>query len=193
MAYTEEDAARRAVRIPRVLLPEDADMYVWAVNACDQFTSNAAYWREVEKIAEGKLSTYHLIFPEIYLKDDPEGRIAKINADMRSYLADGVFKEVDGGFILVERTTSSGTRTGIVLAIDLECYSFVPEDGALIRSTEATVLDRLPPRVKIRQDAPLVLPNAAAPAASGCVFGSNSRAHAPVSVVSRKPLRGRSS
>ena len=159
MAYTEEDAARRAVRIPRVLLPEDADMYVWAVNACDQFTSNAAYWREVEKIAEGKLSTYHLIFPEIYLKDDPEGRIAKINADMRAYIADGVFKEVDGGFILVERTTSSGTRTGIVLAIDLECYSFVPEDGALIRSTEATVLDRLPPRVKIRKDAPLELPH----------------------------------
>lgn len=159
MAYTEEDAARRAVRIPRVLLPEDADMYVWAVNACDQFTSNAAYWREVEKIAEGKLSTYHLIFPEIYLKDDPEGRIAKINADMRSYLADGVFKEVDGGFILVERTTQSGTRTGIVLAIDLECYSFVPEDRALIRSTEATVLDRLPPRVKIRKDAPLELPH----------------------------------
>ena len=159
MAFTEENAARRTVRIPRVLLPKDADMYAWAVNACDQFTSNTDYWREVEKIAEGKLSTYHLIFPEIYLKDDPDGRIAQINANMRAYLKDGVFKELDGGFILVERTTQSGTRTGIVLAIDLECYSFVPEDSALIRSTEATVLDRLPPRVKIRKDAPLELPH----------------------------------
>ena len=85
-------------------------MYAWAVNACDQFTGDMAYWREVENLTAGKLSTYHLIFPEIYLKDRPEERIKKINAAMYDYLNGGVFKEVHG-FILVERSTPSGTRT----------------------------------------------------------------------------------
>lgn len=149
---------QNTIYIPQILLPRDADMPVWAVNACDQFTGDVAYWREVERLTSGKLSTYHLIFPEIYLKDEPKRRIAEINGEMRRYLSEGVFKEVDG-FILVERATESGIRTGIVLAVDLESYSFVRSDRALIRSTEATILDRLPPRVAIRENAPMELPH----------------------------------
>lgn len=151
-------APRNTISVPQILLPCGADMYSWAVNACDQFTSDLSYWQEVGRIAQGKPSAYHIIFPEIYLKDNPEARIAAINSQMYRYLESGIFSEYNG-FVLVERTTESGTRTGIVLAIDLEQYSFRQEDNALIRSTEATVLDRLPPRVHIRSGAPLELPH----------------------------------
>lgn len=146
------------VQIPKILLPAAADMTAWAVNACDQFTSDAEYWREVERITAGKLSTYNLIFPEIYLKDRPAERIAAINKAMRDYLSDGVFKTVEG-MILVERSTPSGTRKGIVLSIDLEDYSFKKGAKTLIRSTEATILERIPPRVEIRKNAPIELPH----------------------------------
>ena len=147
------------IRIPQILLPADAEMYAWAVNACDQFTSDADYWRGVENLTSGKPSTYHIIFPEIYLKDEPQKRILNINSTMQRYLSGGIFKDVEGGFVLVERRTASGVRTGLVLAVDLESYSFVQEDKALIRSTEATILDRLPPRIEIRRNAPLELPH----------------------------------
>ena len=124
------------IKIPEILLPANADkMEAWAVNACDQYTSDAEYWKNVEKLTAGQPSAYNLIFPEIYLKDKPEERIARINKTMRQYLSGAIFKKVSGGFILVERKTQSGTRTGIVLAIDLEDYSFEAGTKALIRST----------------------------------------------------------
>ena len=149
----------KAIKTPKILLPANADMSVWAVNACDQFTSDNKYWEEVESLVGSKPSTLRLIYPEIYLKDNPEQRIKDINANMESYLSGGVFKQLDEGFVLVERTTQSGTRTGIVLAIDLEAYDFKVGSKALIRSTEATILERIPPRVKIRENAPIELPH----------------------------------
>lgn len=148
-----------AINIPEILLPKKADMTRWSVNACDQFTSDYAYWEELDKFVGDSVSTLRLIFPEIYLKDNPEARIEKINATMRSYLDNGIFESVDGGFILVERTTQSGTRTGLMLAIDLEDYDFTKDSKALIRSTEATILERIPPRVQIRKNAPVELPH----------------------------------
>ena len=147
------------IKIYDILLPATADMKYWAVNACDQFTSDYPYWEEVERITKGKLSTFNLIFPEIYLKDNPEKRIAAANAAMDKYLKEGVFKTVEGGFILVERATESGTRTGLVLAIDLEDYSFEKGAKTPVRSTEATILERIPPRVEIRKNAPVELPH----------------------------------
>ncbi|MDE5721861.1 MAG: DUF1015 domain-containing protein [Clostridia bacterium] len=149
------------INIPEILLPENADMPLWAVNACDQFTSDLEYWQNLEKLVGKAPSTLNLIFPEIYLKDRPKERITRINETMCEYLDGGIFKTVKDGFIFVERTTDeSGTRRGIVLSIDLECYSF--EKGAKIpvRSTEATILERIPPRVEIRKNAPLELPHA---------------------------------
>lgn len=148
-----------AIKIPEILLPEGADMTRWAVNACDQFTSDNAYWEELDNFVGESVSALRLIYPEIYLKDNPEARIKAINANMRKYLGEGVFRSVEGGFVLVERTTQSGTRTGIVLAIDLEAYDFRKGSRALIRSTEATILERIPPRVKIRENAPVELPH----------------------------------
>lgn len=148
-----------AIKIPQILLPKDADMELWAVNACDQFTSDKKYWSQLDALVGDNPSTLRLIFPEIYLKDKPEERIKEINAHMRDYIYGGVFEEIQGGFILVERTTQSGKRTGIVLAIDLEEYDFNQGSKALIRSTEATILERIPPRVKIREHAPIELPH----------------------------------
>ena len=151
----------KTLHLPEILLPADGtDMTKWAVNACDQFTSDYGYWREVENYVAGSPSTFNLIFPEIYLKERTEERIKRINSAMQEYLDGGVFKCVKGGFILVERTTESGTRTGILLAVDLEDYSFLKNDNAVIRSTEATVPERIPPRVEIRKDAPIELPHA---------------------------------
>jgi len=147
------------VTVPTILLPKNADMTAWAVNACDQFTSDGKYWEDLKAFVGDRASALNLIYPEIYLKDDTQNRINAINATMEKYLKDGVFYEVTGKFILVERTTQSGTRTGIVLAIDLEDYSFEKGSQALIRSTEATILERIPPRVKIRENAPIELPH----------------------------------
>ncbi len=149
-----------SIKIPDILLPADGvDMSAWAVNACDQYTSDYAYWQEVERISAGKPSSYNLIFPEIYLNDRPEQRIARINRNMREYLSGGIFKKISGGFILVERTTASGTRTGVVIAVDLEYYSYEVGVRTPIRSTEDTIKERIPPRVKIRENAPLELPH----------------------------------
>ena len=148
------------VRIPEILLPrKGTDMSRWAVNACDQFTSDAAYWHTLEEYVGSAPSTSNLVYPEIYLKDDTQRRIERINSTMQSYLDDGIFTAVEGGFILVERRTQSGVRTGIVLAIDLEDYSFEKGAKSLIRSTEATILERIPPRVRIRENAPVELPH----------------------------------
>ncbi|MCD7729281.1 MAG: DUF1015 domain-containing protein [Clostridia bacterium] len=152
--------ARDVISVPEILLPENADMSAWAVIACDQYTSDEGYWSKLRSYIGGKPSAYNVIFPEIYLKDNPDKRIADINAAMYGYLDSGFFKTVSGGFILVERTTKeSGTRTGLMLAVDLEKYSFKAGAKTLIRSTEATILDRLPPRIKIRRNAPIELPH----------------------------------
>ncbi len=149
-----------SITVPEILLPADGtDMSCWAVNACDQYTSDAAYWHNVERLTAGKPSAFNLIFPEIFLNDEPEKRILRINEKMREYLSGGIFKKLDKGFILVERQTPSGVRTGIILSVDLEEYSFEKDANTPIRSTEATILERIPPRVEIRRNAPLELPH----------------------------------
>ena len=148
------------VKVPRVLLPkEDVDMKKWAVIACDQFTSQGQYWQQLKDYC-GEISALNIIFPEYYLeRGDMEERIRKINDYMNRYLAEGVFREVEG-VILTERTTSYGhKRTGLLLALDLEEYDFAPGAEPMIRATEATVKERLPVRLKIRENALLELPH----------------------------------
>ena len=147
------------VKIPRVLLPkEDVDLKKWAVIACDQFTSQGQYWQKLKEEC-GEVSALHIIFPEYYLdKGDMNERISAINSYMNRYLREGVFREVKG-VILTERVTAYGhKRTGLLVAVDLEQYDFTT--GKLpIRATEATVRERLPVRLKIRENAPLELPH----------------------------------
>ena len=144
--------------VPEILLPNDTvDKEKWAVIACDQFTSQPAYWNELDSFC-GDISTLRITFPEIYLGKGEDERIKKINETMYRYLNGGVFKSVNG-FILTVRTTKFGNRrVGILLAFDLEQYS-VEEDLA-VRATEAIVPERLPIRIRIREHAPIELPHA---------------------------------
>ena len=143
-----------------ILLPKE-NFEKWSVIACDQFTSRADYWEEVKKTAESAPSTVNLIYPEVYLgKTNAEETVAKINSEMLSYIENGVFEEYKNAFIYVERIQSDGRlRCGIVGAVDLEKYDYNEGSTSEIRATEKTVLERIPPRVKIRKDASLELPH----------------------------------
>jgi len=152
------------LEIPSILLPRfspDFDMQKWPVIACDQFTQDRSYWEKVKIAAAGMPSTLNLIFPEAFLADtDAQKRITEIHLNMERYLKDGILGEPKKGFIYLERDTPfNKKRRGLIAAIDLEQYDWQPASQALIRSTEGTVPDRLPPRMEIRRKAPLELPH----------------------------------
>ena len=150
------------IAVPRILLPKPGtDMAAWAVIACDQRTSDRAYWNALDALVGDKPSTLRLTLPEIYLEEeDCPARIARISEEMHAYRARGIFRTLPPGFILVQRQTRfSPLRTGIVLAVDLEAYSYEKGSAALIRATEATILGRIPPRLKIREAAELEFPH----------------------------------
>ncbi|MGN0664889.1 MAG: DUF1015 domain-containing protein [Huintestinicola sp.] len=146
-----------------ILIPDTAktDMSAWAVVACDQYTSQPDYWEDVRSITEGKPSALDLILPEVYLEDSGvDKRIDRIHDDMNKYLAEGIFKEYKDSMIYVERTDSTGkVRCGLVGAVDLEQYDFRKGSSSPVRATEATVIERIPPRIKVRTGAPLELPH----------------------------------
>ncbi|MBM3137579.1 MAG: DUF1015 domain-containing protein [Chloroflexi bacterium] len=143
-----------------VLLPKKGiDMSKWAVVACDQFTAEPEYWANVEKGTQNIPSTYHMILPEAYLgSEKAQTHQVKVNPAMDRYLLEGIFQEVEG-FIYVEREIESGIRQGLIAALDLEHYDFGVDSHSLIRATEGTIVDRLPPRIAIRKGAPLELPH----------------------------------
>lgn len=149
------------IQIPEILLPENLDVSTWSVVACDQYTQDRDYWKSVEKAAENKPSSLNIILPEVYLNDsDKPARIEKIRKTMNSYLEGGVFSSPSREFIYVERKTAYGRmRHGLVAAIDLETYEWKPFSKALIRATEATIVERIPPRMEIRRGAPLESPH----------------------------------
>lgn len=139
-----------------ILLPENCEMEKWAVIACDQFTSQPEYWKRVREFVGEEPSTLHLIYPEAELADFSKEKITKINEKMRQY--ESFLKEYREAYIYVERTLLDGrVRKGIVGMIDLEAYDFSRESQSLIRATERTVLERIPPRMEVREDANLEL------------------------------------
>lgn len=150
-----------SAKVPDILLPnKSVDMSKWAVVACDQYTSEPEYWEGVKKATEGSPSALNVIFPEVYLSKDNAPIIESINKTMYEYLDTGVLQSIGEGFVLIERSTPiTPKRLGLVMAVDLEDYSFVREDKANIRATEGTVVERIPPRVKIREHAPIELPH----------------------------------
>lgn len=144
-----------------ILLPKNTDMTKWSVVACDQYTSEAEYWNDVEKIVGDAPSTLKLTLPEIYLEDENVSeRIAKINSNMKALLDEDFFNEYKDSMIYLERTQSDGKiREGLIGVVDLEAYSYEKGAETPIRATEKTVIERIPPRVKIRENAPLELPH----------------------------------
>ncbi|MCX7774152.1 MAG: DUF1015 domain-containing protein [Clostridia bacterium] len=153
------------IDISSVLLPKSTiNMQKWAVVACDQYTSEPEYWKSVDTFVGEEPSTLRLIFPEAYLELEDEtqktARIEAINASMKNYLAQDIFVEQKDTVLLVERTFSSGKkRHGLMLSVDLERYDYSKGSQSLIRATEGTIIERLPPRIRIRENAPLELPH----------------------------------
>ena len=146
--------------IPEVYLPRPGiDLHKWAVIAVDQFTSQPEYWHEVEAIVGDAPSTLHLILPEIHLEQPGEAeRIQQIQTTSQQYLDAGILQP-HAGLIYVERSVGGKTRRGLLLALDLECYDYAAGSTSLIRATEGTIVERLPPRMKIRAGAALELPH----------------------------------
>lgn len=145
-----------------IMLPkQQIDMEKWSVVACDQFTSEPEYWEQVEKIVGDEPSSYRLILPEVYLEaEDIEVRLKKINQSMEDYLKQEVFDTYKDALIYVERRDSAGkVRAGIVGCIDLLEYNYEKGSTSCVRATESTVIERIPPRIRVRKNAPMELPH----------------------------------
>ena len=144
-----------------ILLPRECGLTKWAVVACDQYTSQPEYWERVDKYVGDAPSTLRLILPESKLEsDNVDQEIQKINHTMEQYLADGRLQELEDAMLLLERKLSNGkTRLGLLGKLDLEQYSYEKGSGTPIRATEGTVLSRIPPRMKVRRNAPIELPH----------------------------------
>ena len=144
-----------------ILLPKNVDMTKWSVVACDQYTSEPEYWKEVKEEVGDSPSTLNLILPELYLEEDNvEERIKKINEAMKDYLEEDIFTEYKDTMIYLERKQKDGkVREGLIGMVDLEDYSYEKGSQTLIRATEKTVIERIPPRLKVRENTPLELPH----------------------------------
>ncbi len=151
-----------ALKPADILVPkESVDMEKWAVIACDQYTSEPEYWNKTAEIVGNDYSSLNMILPEIYLEDsDVSDRISTIHNTMEKYLSENIFDEYKDSMIYVERIQSNGIlRAGIIGKIDLEEYDFNKGSTSQVRATEATVIERIPPRIKVRDGAPLELPH----------------------------------
>lgn len=154
--------ANRCTRIPEIMLPpKGTDLSKWAVIACDQYTSQPEYWAETDRIVGDAPSTLRLTLPEVYLEEvDVAARTETIHKTMRRYIEEGTLQTLPAGIILTERWSGGACpRRGIVLAMDLEAYEYTPGSASLIRPTEKTVVERIPPRLKVRQGACMELPH----------------------------------
>jgi len=143
---------------PKILLPKpEIDLRRWAVIACDQFTSEPQYWLELKMLVDKQFSTYNLILPEVFLEHNASLQIKEANQNMNDYLRINLFTEQEC-MVLVERTLPNKKhRLGLVLAIDLESYEYEPGKVGSIVASEKTVPERIPPRVRIRENAPIEL------------------------------------
>lgn len=163
MENARERLERIGVSVPEIYLPAPGvDYRKWAVVACDQYSSEREYWESVDHDVGDAPSTLRLIFPECYLEDpDKNLRIAKIQENMRDYRERGVLSPRGEACVLVERSTpfEENPRLGLVVAIDLERYQYGADSKSLIRPTEHTIVERLPPRMAIRRGAELELPH----------------------------------
>ena len=122
-------------------------MEKWAVIACDQFTSDPAYWARVAEIVGNAPSTLRLILPEAELGTPQEAaHTEQINRTMEAYLESGLFQTYENAFVYVERTLQNGSvRKGLVGMVDLEAYDYTPGSTSAVRATERTVTERIPP------------------------------------------------
>ena len=143
-----------------VMLPDFSrvDGQKWAVVACDQYTSEPAYWLSTKELVGDAPSMLSLILPELWL-DRTEELVPTIHECMDAYVRD-VLVTHPNTMIYLERTQSNGAvRRGLVGMVDLEHYDYNAGSTSLIRATEGTVLERIPPRLAVRRGAGLESPH----------------------------------
>lgn len=162
MNATKEKLASVGIILPQILVPKKCyDLQKWAVVACDQYTSEPNYWEEAALYVGNSPSTLKLIFPEVYLGNNDDTRIKSINKTMTEYIKNDIFDQYEDSFFLIHRklANSGVNKWGLIAALDLEKYDYSDGSSSLIRATEGTILDRIPPRKNIRKNAPLELPH----------------------------------
>ena len=149
------------IEVPEVLLPDKkVNMRKWAVIACDQYTSNETYWKEVERTVGGSPSSLHVMLPEIYLNaSDRDARIDNAKQIMTRYIDEGILTLLPQGFILVERTVDRKVRKGLMVMVDLEAFDADPFKKASIRASEEVLEDRMDARIDLRMGAELEMPH----------------------------------
>ena len=146
-----------SVRPGEFYLPRaDVSLESWAVVACDQYTAQKDIWEQMDRFAGSNPSALRLIIPEAYLEES-DARVPAVQSAMAEYLDTGVLEKAVRGMVLLERTTQSGSRLGLVLTVDLEDYDFAPDSASPVRPTEGTIVSRIPPRQKVRRGAALEL------------------------------------
>ncbi|MEY2701273.1 MAG: hypothetical protein RIQ52_2028, partial [Pseudomonadota bacterium] len=153
---------RLGFRLPELLLPSSAvSLETWPVVACDQFSAEPDYWHKVALLVDTGPSTLQAIYPEAFLgAEDREQRIRTIHTTMHQWLTEGILQPQSDGLMTVARTLPDGRiRKGILLALDLEHYDYRLDSSSLIRPTEGTIVERLPARVSIREQAPVEFPH----------------------------------
>lgn len=156
-----------ALTIPNLLIPDtNIDLSRWSVIACDQFTQDREYWAKLKKEVGDQPSILNIILPEVYLEDsDRAERLANIRSAMNDYLnpqrsGGPVFRSESRGMVYIERITAYGRcRKGLIACVDLDGYDWKPDSRAPVRATEATIVDRIPPRMEIRRGAPIESPH----------------------------------
>ena len=148
------------IHIDNIFIPsEKVDLKKWSVVACDQYSSEPEYWNRVSDYVSDAPSTLKMIVPEAFLNDVSDEVIENIHSTMADYIDNGFLNKLDKGVILVERTIGDQIRKGVVLALDLEKYDYSQGSQALIRATEGTIADRIPPRLKVRAGGRLECPH----------------------------------
>jgi Protein of unknown function (DUF1015). len=155
------DFSQMGLCVPRILLPcGEVDWQRWAVLACDQYSSQPAYWKKIAEDVGDAPSTLHQIIPECYLEDaDVAQRIDRAIDCMQRYTADGLLHQWPEGTVLVERKIGETWRQGLMMAVDLEEYDYTPGAKPLIRPTEGTIVERIPPRLALRRKASVEYPH----------------------------------
>lgn len=144
-----------------ILLPREELLPRWPVIACDQFTSDPAYWDRVREFTKDVPSAMHLILPEAELgSENEQEKVDSIHKAMDRYINEDILREFPNSYIYVERTLQNGMiRPGLIGAVDLEHYDYRHDSTSLVRATEKTVLERIPPRQRVRRGAALELPH----------------------------------
>ncbi|KAA6400630.1 MAG: putative Bifunctional protein FolD [Streblomastix strix] len=149
------------IHIPKLLLPKPENRSAWPVVACDQFTSEPEYWESVKKEVGDKPSMLRLTLPELYLNcPEEEKMIGDIVAAMKDYTDKQIFEEIEACVYVERKTRKTPCRRGIVLALDLEAYNYdIKAKPSPIRPTEMTVVERIPPRLRVRSQALIESPH----------------------------------